>query len=45
MSDLLAQAEALEAQARDAIQRAHDRFKRSDGKMLHVVERPADEVR
>jgi hypothetical protein len=30
MSDLLAQAEALEAQARDAIQRAHDSFERSD---------------
>lgn len=30
MSDLIAQAEALEAKARDAIQRAHDSFERSD---------------
>lgn len=30
MSDFLAQAEALEAQAQDAIQRAHDSFERSD---------------
>lgn len=30
MSDFIAQAEALEAQANDAIQRAHDSFERSD---------------
>jgi hypothetical protein len=30
MSDLITQAEALEAEANDAIQRAHDSFERSD---------------